>query len=134
MKKAITLLRISYWAGAVLDALTAIPLLFPSVGVALFGLAGYIPTPEFNYVSYIGASLMIGWTVLLVWADRKPLERKGILLITVFPVIIGLAVSGIYLLVSGIVIGSTIIPTFILQTCLTALFLYSYFYARAIEK
>ncbi len=34
-----------------------------------------------------GASLMLGWTILLLWADRKPIERKFILLLTFFPVI-----------------------------------------------
>jgi len=37
-----------------------------------------------------GAPLMAGWTVLLLWADRQPLERRGVLPITVLPVIAGL--------------------------------------------
>jgi hypothetical protein len=40
----------------------------------------------------IGASLMAGWTVLLGWAACDPIERRGVLLITFFPVLTGLAV------------------------------------------
>ena len=34
-----------------------------------------------------GAPLMIGWTILLLWADRKPMERKDTLLLTL-PVVL----------------------------------------------
>jgi len=34
----------------------------------------------------------LGWTLLLIWADRKPLERKGIMLLTAFPIITGILV------------------------------------------
>lgn len=133
MNKAIRMLRISYWVGAITDGLFVIPLVFPALGRVIFRLPDSSIAPEFNYISYIGASLMLGWTILLIWADRKPLERKGVLLITVFPVVAGLALSGIYLAVSGVVSLHSIIPTLILQACITALFLFSYFFARSTE-
>ncbi|HOU14897.1 MAG TPA: hypothetical protein PKZ84_17455 [Anaerolineae bacterium] len=37
---------------------------------------------------------MLGWTLLLLWADRKPLERKGVLLCLI-PVVIAYMVVGI---------------------------------------
>jgi hypothetical protein len=134
MSKAITMLRISYWVGAVLDGLNVIPLVFPTLGGAMFGLTDFNPTPEFNYISYLGASLMLGWTILLIWADRKPLERKGVLIITVFPVVMGIAFSGIYLAVSGVVNLYSLIPTLIIQVFITVLFLFSYFFARAKQR
>jgi len=134
MNKAIKMLRISYWVGAVLDGLNVIALAIPALGSKILGLSDFNPTPELNYISYLGASLMLGWTILLIWADRKPLERKGVLLITVFPVVIGIALSGIYLIASGMVSIYSLIPTLAIEVCITILFLFSYFFARAQQK
>jgi len=38
----------------------------------------------------IGGSLMTGWTFLLLWAVRKPIERRVVILLTAFPVVFGL--------------------------------------------
>jgi hypothetical protein len=133
MNKRVVLLRISYWVGAVIDAFAAIPLIFPALHAWMYGIPGFDATPVINNISYIGASLMIGWTVLLIWADRKPLERKGVLLITVLPVVAGIAYSSIYLVLSGVSRLQNIIPTLAMQVCITALFLFSYFNAAAGE-
>ena len=128
------MLRVSYWVGALLDGLNVIPLIYPKLGGTMLGLPHFNPTPEFNYMSYIGASLMLGWTILLIWADRKPLERKGVLIITVFPVVLGITLSGVFLAISGVVSPYSLIPTFIIQACITTLFLFSYFFAIAKQK
>jgi len=134
MNRAIRLLRISYRVGAVLDGLNVIPLAFPGLGGAMFGITDFSPTPELKYISYIGASFMLGWTILLIWADRKPLERKGVLIITVFPVVVGIALSGVFLIVSGAVSPYSLVPLFVIQVCIIALFLVSYFFARAKQR
>ena len=134
MKSAITLLRVSFWAGAILDGLNVIPLLFPEIGGYIFGLSDFNPGREYRYISYTGASLMLGWTVLLIWADRKPLERKDIIFITVVPVIIGIALAGIFGFFSGAFTFSGLLPTLIMQCNLTILFLYSYFFAIYQER
>jgi hypothetical protein len=41
----------------------------------------------------LGGSLMTGWTFLLIWALQKPVDRRGILLLTAFPVIFGLIIT-----------------------------------------
>jgi hypothetical protein len=88
----VTWLRTSYWVGAVADAVIGIVMLIP----------GRMGETEFEYPMGLAAALMFGWTVLLIWADRKPMERKAILLITVFPVITGLLLSGIYAVATGL--------------------------------
>jgi hypothetical protein len=73
---------------------------------------------------------MFGWTALLLWADRKPIERRGILLITIFPVIAGLAATtalGVYR--DYIPFGGAI-PIWVLQGSLTVLFATAYFGSR----
>ena len=134
MDRAITLLRISYWVGAVLDAFSVLPLVIPIFGGAVYGIADLSVTMEYRFVSYIGASLMLGWTILLIWADRRPLERRGVLLITVFPVVLGLAFSGLYMMIAGMISITNLVPTLVVQACITFLFLFSYFYAGARQK
>jgi hypothetical protein len=129
------LLRISYWVGAIVDGFMVIPMLSPRVGGALFGIEDFDPGDEYRYAMMIGASLMLGWTVLLIWADREPLERKGILLITVFPVIIGLALAGAFAAKVGMIGVERVTPIWILQAILIVLFSYSYYSAtRAGDK
>ncbi len=64
--------------GAVADALAAVQMLWPSLFGLMMGLPGFAPGAEYHYAMGMGASLMVGWTALLVWADRKPMERKGV--------------------------------------------------------
>jgi hypothetical protein len=127
MKNKTILLRISYWFGAVLDGGMVIPMLFLSVGGAMFGIDNFNPGNEYKYAMMVGASLMLGWTVLLIWADRKPLERKGVILITVIPVVTGMVLAGIFAVSVGMVKVESMVPTWILQAILLILFSYSYF-------
>ena len=81
---AVRWLRASYWAGAALDALAALSMLVPSLFAATNGLPDFHPGLDYRYAMGMGDSLMLGWTALLLWADRKPLERKGVLLLPCF--------------------------------------------------
>ncbi len=127
MKNKTILLRISYWFGAVIDGGMVIPMLSPSVGGAMLGIDNFNPGNEYKYAMMIGASLMLGWTVLLIWADRKPVERKGILLITVIPVVFGLVLAGIFAVSVRMIKIESMIPTWVVQAIVLILFSYSYF-------
>lgn len=134
MNKTIRWLRISYWIGAVIDGLAAVQMLVPAIFAATNGLTDFHPGPEYKYAMGMGISLMLGWTVLLIWADRKPVERKGILIITIFPVIIGMIVNEIWGVVnSHFLEGGSMAPVWILQTVLIVLFAFSYLNARKAE-
>jgi hypothetical protein len=108
-----------------------IPMLVPSVGVAMFGIPNFHPGPEYRSAMHVGASLMAGWTSLLLWADRKPAERRGVILLTAVPVVAGMIGSSLYASVSGLVAVSRILPMLGLQTPLGALFLGAYFSSRS---
>jgi hypothetical protein len=123
MNRKIRWLKASYLAGAVADAGIGILMLSPS----------RMGQTEVTYSMGLGAALMFGWSLLLIWAYRKPVERKGILVITIFPVITGLMASGLYAVAAGIFPIARIVPTTILGIGLIALMGYSYLGARDLE-
>lgn len=90
MKSPARLLHAAYRIGAVADGAMLVPLLMPKAAGAIFGISRFAPGPDYRYATAVGAALMAGWTALLLWADREPLQRRGILLLTVFPVLVGL--------------------------------------------
>jgi len=100
-------------------------MLFPEVAGAVYGIADFAPTADYRYAMRLGASLMLGWTALLLWADRKPLERRGVLPITVL-VVAGLAWAGASAVSAGLISVPYMIPTWVMQALLVALFSYSY--------
>ncbi len=135
MSNTIRWLRISYWVGAIVDGLMAIEMLFPDILPIRNGLtADFIPDTEYRFGLGWGAVFMIAWTVLLIWADRKPMERKDILLFTVCPVISGFVINNILAIQAEIATWSSMLPTLIIQVALISLFMFSYLKARNAEK
>lgn len=122
MKNKIMWLRISYWVGAIADGLATLRMLFPKFADGV----------EYRYAMGLGASLMLGWTILLIWADRKPLERRGVLLLTAFPVVSGLLSAEFYAVASGIISFERMLPTGIFLVGLIILFSFSYFNSRSV--
>jgi hypothetical protein len=127
MHNKIIFLRISYWFGAILDGIMVIPMLFPRIGGVMFGITNFNPGNDYKYAMMVGASLMLGWTVLLIWADRRPVERKGVILITIIPVVIGMILAGIFAVWVSLIQWENMLPTWIIQLILLIMFLYSYF-------
>lgn len=129
MADAIRWLRISYWVGAVVDAAAAVQMLWPPLFGFGMGLPDFNPGADYRYAMGMGASLMLGWTALLLWADRKPMERRGVLPLTVFPVIAGLASNQARGVWVGFLPALAVLPIWALQVGLGALFLASYWRA-----
>jgi len=134
MPSHILWLRANYWIGAVVDGIMVIPLLFPRVAGAMFGIGNFQPGADFRYAASVGASLMAGWTVLLLWADRRPVERSGVAIITLIPVLVGLMLSGVFAVSSGLIKQADMLPTFVMQGLLFTSYLCSYFFASIREK
>ena len=132
-EKAILWLRIGYRTGAVMDGLVAVGMIFPQLLKRAYGLTDFQPGPPFVFAMRFGAALMLGWTALLLWADRKPAERRGILLLTVF-VVVGLILSEANAVASGFIPFKEMIPTWGIQVALMALFLFGFMNASRIPK
>jgi hypothetical protein len=127
MSSSIRWLRISYWTGAIIDALACIPLVDSDIWAALNQVPDFHASVEFRYAQAFAAVFMAGWTVLLLWADRNPLDRRGVLLITTIPVVVGLNSVRYMLYLGGLVPVPFTAFGIVLPVSLAVLFLFSYF-------
>ena len=125
--REIKLLRWAFMAGAITDALALVPMLIPEMARILWGFDD--PTGSYRFAMGYGASLMLGWTVLLIWAYRRPLERRFVSAMTVV-VIYGLVFTEVLAVRSGAIELSRMVPTFVLQAGLLALFVSAYHYPQ----
>jgi hypothetical protein len=126
---AIRWLRVSYWVGAVVDFAAGLMMLVPSLFKLMNQPVDFHPTNDFRYAMGMGAPLMFGWTILLLWADRKPLERKDILPITLV-VVVGEIVTQVWGIGVGFVLFGELVPSFVMQAIILSLFAFSYFNAK----
>ena len=83
-------IKLAYWLGIGADAFWAVVLLFPQVFGLITGNPNFDPAFQMKQVMGVGGTLMTGWTFLLIWAVRKPIERRFVILLTAFPVVFGL--------------------------------------------
>ena len=134
MNKKILFLRISYWVCAIFELLAVIPMLSPKLFGLGLGIPNFNPGSDFIYAMGIGASFALGWVFLLIWADRKPMERKGVLLLTIIPVFVGNFISGVYAMSSGLVKAMMMFPSLTMQIIIIVLFGFSYYNAGKTDK
>ena len=81
------------------DLIGGVVLVFlPGVGQHIWGLDKPIQGAGLVFAGYAG-SMIIAWTFLLLWADRKPLERRGVAALTCFPVLFGLMGAEVHAIV-----------------------------------
>lgn len=123
MKREIIWLRISYWTAAIGDFLVAILVLIPE------------KNGETHYSIPMGmmASAAFSWGVLLIFSDRKPYERRWILLPTILVASL-LAIVNILAVFSSITL---VVSPFIRITpfiVVVALLTFSYFNARQVKQ
>lgn len=67
----------------------------------------------------------LGWTFLLLWADRRPVERRGVLP-TAFPVLVGLGITGSLAAATGATSALNLAPVFVLKITLLTLMISAY--------
>ena len=125
-KKRLFVIKFAYWLGIAADGLWAVALFVPPIFGFLTGTLGFSPDEQVRLIMGIGGSLMTGWTLLLVWAVRKPFERRVVILLTAFPVVFGLFVvtligflggntSSIWILVKTIILMISMITSYLLS-------------------
>ena len=124
-KKRLFLIKVAYWLGIGADAIWAVGLLFPQVFGILTGRPDFNPDLQTRLIMGMGGSLMTGWTFLLLWAVRKPIERRVVILLTAFPVVFGMFIvsligilyvdtSAIWILIKTLILITSMIISYIL--------------------
>ena len=124
-EQQVRLLRWAFALGAVTDGLALVPMLVPEAAALLWGF--HDPTGAYRFAMGYGASLMLGWTGLLLWAYRRPLERRFVAPLTIL-VIYGLVLTEIVAVSSGHLEAWRMVPTWCLQAVLLYLFVVAYHY------
>ncbi len=116
MTKSILLLRLSYWIAAIADFIIAILVWIPErMGV-----------DQVVYPMGLASITIFSWTVMLLIADRKPIERKWILIPTILVVTLIMAVRTKFSM-DGTVEFNLALLLFAIG--LITLMTYSYYYA-----
>ncbi|NPV01323.1 MAG: hypothetical protein HPY53_08065 [Brevinematales bacterium] len=128
-KSAIIFIKIVFWIGVVLDALSTALFLFPEFMFSTYGLEVASVAPETRFSLYLAAAMMLGWTVLLGWGALKPIERRGLLLLTAFPVVAGLIAAEASVVAMGVVPAGALAGTWVFQGFLLAMFMTAYIVA-----
>jgi hypothetical protein len=124
------MLRFVFILGALVDGAIAVSWFLIASGSRIPNiLNGYIGTgSDYQLAMYIGAMFMAGWTALLAWGAIKPIERRGLLLITsvllLFSVIVEFVFFGDMLGGAGFIFGVT--KRILLSVLATAVYFYSF--------
>ena len=129
MKKQF-LIKMPYWIGIFLDAIIGQLFLIPNFYFKTIGhgreldLVGQLNTS-------IGGLFIFSWTFLLIWALKKPIERRFVGLLTAIPVLLGLVIINTISYLNGNMLGLLFM---IKLSVVLLLFLYSYYLADKMTK
>jgi len=136
MKISSTLmLKSMFILGAIVDGAIAVSWFLIASGMRIPNiLNGYVGTgSDYQLAMYIGAMFMAGWTVVLAWGAIKPIERRGLLLITSVLLFLSVVVELVFfrdmLGGAGFVFGVT--KRILLAALATAIYFYSF---RSIDR
>jgi hypothetical protein len=116
-------LKLAYLLGAITDFVVFLMMVFPQFASAFWGIEGF--TEQYYFAMGLGAPVMLGWSLLLLWAYKKPVERRTIAPLTILA-IIGIAITNIIMVTRELFTVTGMLPSFIIQAILLALFSYGY--------
>ena len=130
-KDNVVVLRTAFLIGALADGVIAIEWFLISLGLvdlpvhpSFFVGSGQ----DFQFVLSIGGLFMMGWAVLLYWGSFRPIERRGVLLLTAAMLFIAILSDGIVFghlfSTKQIVLGTSV------KLSLVILFAGSYWHSR----
>ena len=91
----IKFIRFIYVLGIIIDGFWVFPLAIPAFFKIVTGNPDLNISTEFYTVLLLSASLMLGWTILLFWGYKKPLERRFIMILTAVPVVAGIFIASL---------------------------------------
>ena len=131
--KANSMLKFMFIVGAVVDGAISVSWFLIASGWKIPNiLNGYIGTgSDYQLAMYGGAMFMAGWTVLLAWGALKPIERRGLLLITSGFLLLSVIIEFIFF--SNMLGGMGFVFGVTKRLFLSVLFTSAYFYSLKTE-
>jgi hypothetical protein len=124
-------LKTAFLVGAIADSVIAIEWYLISLGLvdmpvhpSFFAGSGQ----DFQYILSTGALFMMGWAFLLFWGSVRPIERRGILLITAAMLLI--AILSDYIIFSQLFSLQQVILGSLVKLSLVILFAGSYWHSK----
>jgi len=112
--------RATYWLGAIVDALAAVQLLLPT-SAKLLGSPGLRAPGAAGQPAIVAATLMLGWSAVLLWAHLRTRERRTVLAITLV-VVLALAAGNVVAGVTGVTPWAQLALPLSIQLVLTVAF------------
>ena len=128
--KAVSIIKNMFILGALIDGAISASWFLIAAGWEIPNiLNGYIGIgSDYRLAMYVAAMFMAGWAVLLAWGALKPVERRGLLLITAgFLLLSVIAELIFYRHVLG---GPVLVFGLSKRLVLTGLFTAAYIYSR----
>ena len=119
MDKKTKWLRIAYWTAAIADFVVAVIVLIP----ARMGVTHYV------YPMGLMSAVAFSWGVILILADRQPLDRRWILIPTILVVTL-LGIVALHAGLTEVIPMDRIIPTLIVTVIVLAILIYAYVNTR----
>jgi len=128
-KNQIVFLKISFIIGTIADFIVGINWLLISLGYNIPSLISSFKGvgTDYRFAMYISTMFMFGWTVLLYWGYLKPLERRGLLIITA--VLLSISIIIELLFYHNLLTGIGFLSGIILRLLIISKFTFSYFYS-----
>ena len=121
MQEHVGLIRTSYWVAAIADFVIAVLVLIPErMGVEAF-----------VYPMGLMSAVASSWGVLLLVADRKPVERKWVLLPTILVVFL-LGIAGLYAAFAGLIPVRRIVASSTAVVLVLSLLMYTCYRTRKV--
>ncbi len=123
---------IVFWIGAIGDGLIAVEWFLISLDIVNFPI---IPSffvgegQDFRFAMGVGGLFMMGWTVILFWGSRDPLERKGLLMITAVMLLV--AILSEWLVFGDLLTARQLMLGTLVKAYLVVQFAFAYFVAKS---
>lgn len=119
MDKKVKWLRISYWTAAIADFIVAGTVLIP----------GRMGVEQYVYPMGLMSAVAFSWAVMLVIADRRPVERRWILIPTMLVVAL-LGGVALHAGLTGLLPVVRVLPAIIASVIVFSLLLFSHIKCR----
>jgi hypothetical protein len=132
MESKVKTLKVICWVGALADLVFFVAMIVPSMWGWMFGIVDFAPDLQHRVDMGVGAALMLGWTGLLLWVGQDPVGRRGVMALTIFPVLIGLGCTSVAAIASGANAMGNLLWVFGLKIVLFSLLGYGLVVARRI--